>query len=577
MTNHIPNTRYPELRQRAQDLLQAAQRSDQSFSQDDLVSLVNELQVHQVELELQNEELRATQLELVTSRDRYANLFHFAPVGFFTFDTQGIILEANETGARMLEQNRESLLNRPFIVYVAPESHTTFYRFLDTLALDTGGRDCDLTLRISRQDNTFQAHVHGLPVQDIEPARAFCRVAVTDITAKKKAEMALMQNKKLQGLVTFASGLAHDFNNLLAVIQLQGSLAALHLPEGHAAHTYLEKALNSTQQAANLSQQLLAYTGRTPSQTIPLNLNDMLVSKRKTLHDLLPRHITLHQRLEPFLPQVMADNYQLLQVIINLVENAVEAIGQRPGHIWLQTSLQRFSNLPIPDWTFFPTQPEPNEYVCLEVSDDGAGIPATLLEQVFDPFFTTKSIGRGLGLAVAMGIMTSHKGCIGIRSNINAGTAVRLHIPIYLSKTAAEAHPAPTKTFSQLPSVSTPVNQKTILVIDDEPALNRAITDVATHIGHRVLTASNGQEGINIFQEHAPSIDLVILDQTMPGLNGLQTFQRLRVINSAVPVILSSGYSRENLPANPIEQGFAGYLGKPYTLPQLLEIFHIYL
>ncbi len=416
-----------------------------------------------------------------------------------------------------------------------------------------------------------QSHVawelRAAPISDEGPLTRAVIIA-RDITERRaaEAERARMQERlwtaqKLDSLGLLAGGVAHDFNNLLTAILGSASVALLKLPEGGPARRAIETLVSAARRASELTQQLLAYSGRGKLEVRPLDLSEQIRELLLVLHAAIPKQIELHLRLGPGLPSVLADVAQMQQIVMNLVINAAEAIGERSGTIIITTGRQ------MVDDTYIASLPpgetlEKGLHVSLEVHDDGCGMDADTIAKVFDPFFSTKATGRGLGLAAVQGIVRSHQGALRIYSTKGRGTSFKILFPA--SPAAIESKPAP------------PVPPRhaggTVLVVDDEALLRRAATAIIEHFGYDAVEAEDGRAAIAIFRERARDFDVVLLDMTMPGLTGEETFQELLRIRPDVRVVLSSGFNEMEATRRFGTEQLAGFLQKPYTAEQLAQM-----
>lgn len=384
-----------------------------------------------------------------------------------------------------------------------------------------------------------------------------------DITERAQAEEALRQSQKLESLGVLAGGVAHDFNNLLVAILSHNSLALAQLPAGSPARSSVEKAVKAAERAADLTRQLLAYSGQGQFKIVPLNLNDLIEENLHLFELAVSRQVRLIPRLAPGLPFIEADAGQMQQVIMNLILNAAEAIGDRPGTVVVQTDLQlvRAEGDVIRSYTGGVLAP--GRYVRLQVIDDGSGMDGETLSKIFDPFFTTKFTGRGLGLAAVLGIVRGHQGALEVSSQGNSGTTFRLYFPV--------GNPPRTGKGETAAEPAVEPGQGMVLVIDDEELVLEAARDILALEGITALTAASGADGVALYQAHQADIPVIILDLSMPGMDGQETFRQLRQINPDVKVILSSGYSQYETGRRFEGQGLAGFLQKPYTIETLLQ------
>ncbi|MCI0398028.1 MAG: PAS domain S-box protein [Chloroflexi bacterium] len=379
---------------------------------------------------------------------------------------------------------------------------------------------------------------------------------ITDITERKQAEEALRHGQKMESLGILAGGVAHDFNNLLVAMLGQTSLALLKLPPENSARQHVEKAVKAAERASDLTRQLLAYSGRGQFTHRPIDLNAFLRESTPLLEVSLPKHVQLRWELADPLVAIEGDLGQIQQVVMNLVLNAAEAIGDRPGAIVITTGERLIGQNDNHYWRETNDPLKPGQYIFLKVADDGSGMDDNTLGKIFDPFFTTKFTGRGLGLAAVLGIMRGHKGGVSVSSQVGQGTTFELLFPVSEAEVARLPILAPAQPVRKQPGA--------VLVIDDEAAVREAASDILELEGLRVIAAADGLKGIHLYQEQAADIDLVLLDLSMPGLSGEETFRELQRLNPQVQVILSSGYSAAEVNRAFQGRGIAGFIQKPY-------------
>jgi len=398
------------------------------------------------------------------------------------------------------------------------------------------------------------------------PERFFLEGFISDITDRRQAEEALQQAQKMESLGILAGGVAHDFNNLLVAMLGQTSLAlARLLADPVAARENIEKAVKAAERAADLTRQLLAYSGRGQFAIRSIQLNELIQENVSLFEVPLPKPVSLRTQLLPGLPLVEGDAGQMQQIIMNLVINAAEAIGQRPGTITVQTGLQTITSADTHWWQYIGEPLPAGGYVLLQVEDDGGGMEAATLANIFDPFFTTKFTGRGLGLAAVLGIVRGHHGGLHVISEVGRGTRFQLLFPVHLAPTEPMAD-----QLAESAALTRPAARQTILVIDDEAPVREAVSDILDLEGVPVLTAANGALGLDLYRQRQAEVCLILLDLSMPGLSGEETFYELRRINPEVRVVLSSGYSQTETARRFADQPVAGFLQKPYDVEALI-------
>ncbi|MCX6133311.1 MAG: PAS domain S-box protein [Ignavibacteriales bacterium] len=390
-----------------------------------------------------------------------------------------------------------------------------------------------------------------------------------DITERKRAEEAIRHSQKTESLGVLAGGIAHDFNNLLQAMLGQTSLAMSRIPKDSPAFGNVSKAEHAAHRAAELTRQLLAYSGKGKFDVRPLDLNVLLKENLRFLELAIPKGLTLHEDLAMDLPLIDADAGQLQQVVMNLIINASEAVGDRSGKIFLRTSVETIIPRAVDQWTRATGALTPGEFVLLEVSDDGVGMAAETLRKIFDPFFTTKVTGRGLGLSAVIGIVKGHHGGLRVESEAGRGTSFKIIFPV-----SADQRPVPVSGSER---AALQRYKGCVLLIDDEEPVRDVVKDMLEDAGIKTLLAANGEEGLRSYESQPGEIDLVLLDLSMPGIGGKQTFRLLKGVNPDVKVILSSGYSETEVSDDLRELGLTGFIQKPYRYDKLRELIRDFL
>jgi two-component system cell cycle sensor histidine kinase/response regulator CckA len=368
--------------------------------------------------------------------------------------------------------------------------------------------------------------------------------------------------EKLDSLGLMAGGVAHDFNNYLLAILGNADLLDRDLAAGKAGDDLLMEIRKAAGRAADLCNQLLAYAGRGQAQFQNLDLSAIVQEMVPMLKVAISRKIVLRLDLEHGLPLVEGDLAQLHQLVMNLVVNASEAIGNRQGGITLSSGR---GVLPAGEGALCSLGGGSSDenMVFLEIKDDGSGISPELQSRIFDPYFSTKIPGRGMGLATVLGTVRSHQGALCIMSSNQEGTALRVYFP--QSRTDQSRVPKAASTGVALPG------RGTILVVDDEEYLRVLCSRMLQRLGYQVLLAAGGVEALDLYQSHSGRIDGVILDLVMPVMDGLEVLERLLSLDPEVRVVMTSGYHEQEIAARFSGKGIAGFLQKPYVLSDLGE------
>ncbi|HEY6000471.1 MAG TPA: response regulator [bacterium] len=423
----------------------------------------------------------------------------------------------------------------------------------------------------------FEAEAEGglrvCSVSVFSPEPGLFAALVEDLTEVRRErqereamERRMQQSQKLESLGILAGGIAHDFNNLLVGMLGNLDLALVQTGPDSPAGASLQRAENAARRAADLVNQMLAYSGRGRFVVERVDLSRLVAEMGSLLSAALSKTARLRLGLAAGLRPVEGDATQLRQVVMNLLTNASDAIGERDGVIDVTTGSVEADRASL-DGALFGDTLYPGEYVYLEVADTGRGMDAGTSARIFDPFFTTKGQGRGLGLAAALGIVRSHRGTLSVRSAPGAGTCIRVLFP------AAEgAVPAEDAASGERPGGAVAAEPAaaagTVLVVDDEEAVRKVARDILEAQRFAVLTACDGQEGIEALHAHRDEVAAVLLDLTMPRMGGLEASREMRRIAPGVPVILCSGYTEGEISE---EAAADGFLQKPFRLQALVS------
>ncbi|NOY86976.1 MAG: PAS domain S-box protein [Deltaproteobacteria bacterium] len=396
------------------------------------------------------------------------------------------------------------------------------------------------------------------------PARMV--VTILDITERRKLEDRIRHAHQMESLGLLAEGIAHDFNNMLTGILGNASLAEMKLPPDSPAIFYTRKIINAAQQAGELANQMLAYSGKGRLVLDDVDLSAVIQGMEKILATAVGKNVNITYHLSDTLPVIEADVSQIRQVVTNLIINAAESIGDDVGVIVVTTGMMKCDRSYL-DQIRFAGDLSEGWYVLLDISDTGRGMASTIWDRIFEPFFTTKEFGRGMGLAAVLGIVKGHGGGVRIQSEPERGATFRVLLPATEEPRDKPVEPPPEENLEGV---------RTVLVVDDEEIIRDLARDMLETEGFQVLTAPDGPEALKIFRNRLDEIDLVLLDMTMPKMGGDEVFYEMKNIRGDIPVILSSGYD-ESIATGPFESGLfahdglAGFIQKPYSAADLVR------
>jgi PAS domain S-box-containing protein len=501
--------------------------------------------------------------ELRDSEGLWRSLIECHPDQLLIFDRDGTIRFAN----RLAPGDRaEDVIGRDGFAFVLPE-HRERARGVVHQVWDTG-RPADIEVPAHRLDGSPGWFFLRLAAIRHADQTLGVIASARDVSEIKRIEQEraaldrkLQQAQKLESLGVLAGGVAHDFNNLLTGILGNANLARIESPPGSPAAPYLDQIEQICLRAAELCKQMLAYAGKGRLAVEPVDVNRVVADMMQLLQASISRTAVLRLALAPRLPAVRGDASQLRQVVMNLVVNASEALGEAGGLIELATEFMHIDRDVV---RAAAPQPElaDGDYVVLEVRDDGPGMTDEVKAKIFDPFFTTKFTGRGLGLAAVQGIVHGHGGAVVVQSEPGRGSSFRVFLPCAEAPGEAPAAGAQTNGAWR--------GEGTVLIADDEEAVRLIAARMMEALGFRVVQASGGVEAVERFRAQADSFRLVLIDLTMPGQAGDQVVEQLRQIRPDVRVLLMSGCAESEATAAPAGPAGVTFLQKPFQLGTLL-------
>jgi len=500
---------------------------------------------------------------------RFQLALEAAPSGIIMTDDQGRITLVNSQIERyfgyasdeLIGQNVEMLIPKAFRKE-HPKLREEFLKKPETRWMGAG-RDL---FAVRKDGSEFPVEVGLNPIKTEHGIEVLA--VVVDITKRKRLEeerrnleKQLQHTQKLESLGVLAGGIAHDFNNLLTGILGNADLALMELSPVSPIRKYVENIQKSSIRASDLSNQMLAYSGKGRFLIQALDLNQVIEEMTHLLRVSISKTALLKYNLYPGLPAMEGDATQIRQVIMNLITNASEAINNKSGIISITTGVIDCDAHYLRE-TFFDEGLEEGFYVYVEVADSGVGMDKETQNRIFDPFYTTKVTGRGLGLAAVIGIVRGHKGAIKVYSEKGRGTTFKLLFPCS-DKDAV-------KIPKEAMTIGSYRGEGTVLVVDDEDTVRAVARNTLEMAGFEVITASDGREGLKVFEEIKDQLSLVILDLTMPHIGGEEVYRKIRRIKAGMPVILISGYNEHELSNRFAGKGLAGFIQKPLRPAMLL-------
>jgi PAS domain S-box-containing protein len=401
-------------------------------------------------------------------------------------------------------------------------------------------------------------------IRDVSERRAAERAALKLAAKHQDFELKLVETQKLEALGVLAGGIAHDFNNLLGVILGNTSLALQMLPTGTPVHGMLEQVEQAARRSGDLARQMLAYSGKGMFVVQPVALPELVSGIAELIHGSISKKAVLTSTFAADTPTIEGDVTQLRQVVLNLITNASEAIGDEPGTIEVSTGSVEADRSLLSEYQLSDDLAA-GLYAFFEVADSGPGIDAETRARIFEPFFSTKFIGRGLGLAAVQGIVRGHGGAIRILSEPGQGTSFRVLFPAVSAKAETTVSPEPVGSEDWRGS-------GTVVVADDDEGLRQMASAMLEQLGFSVIPAKDGPEALEIVHERDGELAFVLLDLMMPGMDGEEVLRELEQLGTTTPIVISSGYNTQHLSQALTGHGAAAFLQKPYEFSQMQAI-----
>ncbi len=525
--------------------------------------LAGMIQIHRM---LQGKSNQTSRLEearalALAERDKLSAVLAATPIPtWITEDVSGTVIRGNPAAAALLRMPQQANVSKSAPLGEAPDHFELVQegRILrpEEMPMQQAAMRGE-EIRDRRLDLVFgdgevrHLSASATPLRDKDGRIHGAVCSMVDVTEIRRAEEALAKAQKMESLGMLAGGLAHDFNNIFQSMVVNLEMAQAAVAEDSRGQIYLQRLKTGLDRASRLSRDILHCSGGDLRRPEILELAPLIT-------EALDRTgLAVVRDLAKDLPRVMVDAILIGRVVEGLITNALEA-NSAQGIIRARTFVRAVTPTEL-GTGFWPDPVEPGIYVVLEVADQGHGIDAASLPKIFDPFFSTRDVGRGLGLAAALGIVRGHRGGIQVESIPGVGSVFRVHLP---------------SPEGQVPVQVTPVEgsraRNLVLLADDEEELRSVLAEMLEDwFGLEVVTASDGLEALEAFNQRPEVFDLVILDATMPRMGGVEAFQSMRQTRADIPGILCSGYALTASGEQAIAQGFADFLKKPFTSAEL--------
>ena len=512
------------------------------------------------------------EVELAKNEEKFRAISCMASDAIVLMDMAGRVTYWNSTAQRLFGYSSREALGNDLHLLVLPDEQISAYRKAYRKFSETGkskfeGRLVEFAARRKDGQRLFVEVSFSSVKIGGEP---FFLGIIRNITKKKEEEerkkrldVKLGQVQRLESMGILAGGVAHDFNNILMGVLGYAEIALSKLVKESPARPAIQNIIDSAQRAAELSNQMLSYTGKGVFHLETVDLSKLIEETDHLLKSMVSKKTVLKFDLNRDIPCVNIDPTQVRQVIMNLIINASEAIGERSGLITVSTGVMHADRAYLAETYLDEDLPE-GFYAYIEVADTGCGMDRDVIKMIFDPFFTTKFQGRGLGLAASLGIIRAHRGAIKVYSEPGKGTTFK--ILFHCTKKGLYGE---TGTAAAPPKIAK--GDKTLLVVDDDESVRTVTRMMLEESGFRVITAEDGRDAVEKFKKYYKEIDLVILDLIMPHLTGEEVYREIRRLYPNVRVILSSGYSEKDVIGKFIGKKIAGFIQKPFMGEELLE------
>jgi PAS domain S-box-containing protein len=550
-----------KLRARAQELLRRSPQSIYDLDKLQVKELVEELRIHQIELEMQNEDLIRGHAELDKAREEYFDLYDNAPVGYIISDVFGNISSVNQKLSEILHTTKTELLKHGFAPFLTQHDADFFYKHCRKVLQSETDHASEVEITFPEGSAAFLRFDSVLLNRMLPENRKTIRTTISDLTEQKRLQTQVSQNQKMEALGTLAGGIAHDFNNLLVPIIGYAELIEMSLEHGCKEVEYAAAIVESARIARDLIEKILLFSRQSGTRTQAVQIKDVMNECLTLVRVSIAKNIDIRQEVDVDLPLISADPSQLHQVIMNLCTNAAQAMPEG-GKLWVRLNLIR--NARLVNGLELLSQGE--EVICLSVEDNGCGMDNATLQRIYEPFYTTREKGEqrgtGLGLAIVANIVKQRKWHLDVASNVGEGTIFRIYFPTLpkadrVARKAKKADLAP--------------GGERILLVDDDRLVNKVGTTFLKRLGFEVTSVLDSQEALKEFERNARGYQLVITDYSMAKLSGPQLIRRIKAVRDDVPVLLITGYANLATSENLQEWGCEGIIAKPFDVKQLSD------
>ncbi|MBN2341870.1 MAG: response regulator [Deltaproteobacteria bacterium] len=562
-----PSEKSIELRRKAERALQQADKTVSLLQSDPIRELLTELQTYHIELELQNEELRITQAALENSRRRYIHLFENAPVGYLRLDRKGRILSLNQKMLQLADKTHTEMVGKPFASFLTEKDEKQFRSIFQSLRQAPEKKPLELKLQRSEKSILDIRIEFARDLYDEAKAEnPDLLVTVSDITESKEVQRKLVEQEhqlrhaqKMEAIGHLAGGIAHDFNNIIAAILGYADLTLLEPDLDENTRDHLKQILCASERAKELVRRILTFgrPEKTKQQTI--FIGKIIEESVHLLRGATPPSISIQLDISQEQSPVDADPTAIHEIIMNLATNALHALGEK-GTLQIRLIEQTLAT----PFAGVIGKSDPGIYTVIQIADSGKGMTQEVLEQIFDPYFTTRinGSGSGMGLAVVYGIVRQLGGNIIVESQLRRGSVFKIFLPQSKQRRSTYNNPDA--------AIMLCGGTERVLLVDDEEMLVYISKRILEGYGYHVDGYTSPEEALSTFYASPDSYNLLITDQAMPLMTGLELAQRIREVKS-IPVLLCTGYQEATSSNEQQRVGISAVCKKPFRKEKLAQ------
>ncbi len=581
----------PSLRARAlakyESFLEKFPEKHADLTSEDVRQTIYELRVHQLELQMQNDELRESQLALEESRTRFRDLYDNAPVGYCFVSADGLIDDVNRTLGDMLGYTPSQLNGQKFTSLIDKDDQDVFYHLRRRILASQRSQTCKV--RMHKSDASTAWIELSVKVASVEGERICLRVSLMNIDARVHAEATrvllenqLRESQKMEAMGALAAGIAHDFNNILTVILANAEMTdRLTRADAPAVIPFVNEIQRAAGRARELVNQILAFCRRQPTNRHAVSLADVIDEGIGMLRATMPARFQVEFSHDANVPRVLADDTQIEQVVINLATNAMQAMEGKAGRLLIHLDTIHLNAETVNDlklneglWSSCDSA------VRIIFEDNGPGMEPSEVDKIFEPFYTTKPVnqGTGLGLAVVQRIVRAHDGQIVVQTKPGQGTVFTIYLPPAQPSTLESRNVKERDLVGKLQERdqvtlgnAAPVD-RCILYVDDDSFVLSAIVQLLKQHGILVRGYSDPTVALEFLHDTAHQVEILVTDYNMPGMSGLEFAQQVHKIRPALPVVMTSGYIDDELRSQAYKAGVVALLPKPISSKNLLDL-----